>query len=77
MAKARLPARKLTAMQIEVLAIVREAPRGAITISDIAYCAQTTPQAVGRVVSALSARGLIVRQRFGTAPWEITPREDK
>ena len=60
----------MTKMQQAVLGIVRDSPKGFATIEDIAFEAQTSPQAAGRVVSKLSEMGLVTRQRF-TQEWEI------
>jgi DNA-binding MarR family transcriptional regulator len=66
---------KLTQKQDAVLTIVCDSPSGHATIEDIAFEAQTTPQAAGRIVQALSKDNLLTRQRFAGGKWEIWPTD--
>jgi DNA-binding MarR family transcriptional regulator len=66
----------MTPKQKLVLEIVCDSPHGHSMVEDIAFEAQTTPQAVGKIVAALSSAGLVSRQRFAAGKWEIWPTDE-
>lgn len=65
---------ELTKKQKEVLSIIKEEGSSGISILNLAFLAQTSPQAVGKIIKNLSSKNLLSVQRWN-GKIEIWPYE--